>query len=131
MAKIYATRSFKITDDLELSLNKKIVSDGYGMRGKSRWICDAIEKFLTFSDTEFVLDCIEYADEYSSNLNRSASFRPTETVDILVSDWVVKARKKMPELEGVRSKIIRAAIMQNILGSVSSLIKMESIIENN
>ncbi len=131
MGKPNTTRSFKIPDDLELSLNKKIVSDGYGMRGKSRWICDAIENFLTFSDSEFVLDCIEYADEYSSNLNKSVSFRPTEKIDVLLSDWVIKTRKKMPSLEGVRSKIMRAALIQSILGSMTSLKKMEEILEEN
>jgi hypothetical protein len=37
----------------------------------------------------------------------------------------------MPELEGVRSKIIRAAIMQNILVRIFILIEVEAMIENS
>lgn len=114
MAKV-TTRSFKIPKDLEIKMNKKIVTDGYGMRGKSRWICDAITLFLS-SDESFCLDCIEYADELEQ-LNKSVSFRPTLTADSMLKEWVVKARKKFPTLEGVKSKIIRASILQGILSN--------------
>lgn len=125
MTKEYTTRSFKIPADFELKMNQTLVSDGYGLRGKSKWICDAIVSLLTFSDQEFIMDCIEYADEFE-NLDKNMSFRPTEEVDHLLNDWVIKARIKMPALEGVKSKIIRACIIQAILGSVKSLKKIEN-----
>ena len=129
MSKVYTTRSFKIPADFELKMNQKLVADGYGLRGKSKWICDSIVNLLTFSDQEFVMDCIEYADEFE-NLNKSMSFRPTVEAEHLLNDWVVKARTKMPTLEGVKSKIIRASIIQAILESVKSLNKM-AIIQND
>lgn len=129
MSKIYSTKSFKIPSDIELQMNQKLVSDGYGLRGKSKWICDAITKLLTYSDEEFVIDCIEYADEFG-NLDKSVSFRPTEEVEDLLSEWVIKARRKMPDLEGVRSKIIRCCVMQSMLGSIDSLVKIDSLADN-
>ncbi len=130
MARSYKTKSFKLPSSLELDMNKKVVADGYGLRGKSRWLCDAITKFLTFSDNEFILDCIEYADNLE-NLEKSVSFRPTEEVRELLSEWAICARKKMPMLEGVISKIIRAAIIQALLGSIDTIKDLGKIDESS
>jgi len=120
------TKSFKIPSSLELDMQKKVVADGYGLRGKSKWICDAILKLLQFSDEEFVHDCIEYADGLQ-RLDKSVSFRPTTEVDNLLRDWVVKVRKRVPTMEGVKSNIIRASIMQSILGSVDTMRRLEAL----
>ena len=108
------TRSFKLPSEIEDKMNKKLVADGYGLRGKSRWICDAIQHFLQSNDQEFCIDCILYADDLEK-LDKSVSFRPSEKVDALLNDWVLISRKHMPTLEGVRSKIIRASIFQGLL----------------
>lgn len=115
MTQINKTRSFKIPIEIENKINSKLVSDGYSLRGKSKWICDAIEKFLN-DDEEFVLDCIEYANDLE-NLGKTVSFRPSVKIDEMLLDWVTKARRCMPNLEGPKSKIIRAAIIQALLSS--------------
>ncbi len=84
MTRSNTTKSFKIPASLEMEMNKKLVSDGYGLRGKSKWICDSICKFLTCPDKDFVLDCIELSEEMK-NLDKSISFRPTEMVDALLA----------------------------------------------
>ncbi len=108
-----STSSFKLPAEIEQKMNQKLVSDGYGLRGKSKWICDAIKSFLSNEDA-FCLECIQYADELE-NLNKSVSFRPTDDVDQLLNKWIIKARQHMPLLEGVKSKIIRASIIQGLL----------------
>jgi len=113
MRKKITTRSFKIPVEIEKKMNKKLVADGYGLRGKSKWICDAITHFLT-QEREFCIECIEYADDLVK-LDKSVSFRPTEEVDELLNEWVLITRKRMPILEGVKSKIIRASIFQGLL----------------
>ncbi len=60
--KTKSTRTFKIPLEIDIKINKKLVSDGYGLRGKSKWICDAITNFL-LEDEGFCLDCIQYADD--------------------------------------------------------------------
>ncbi len=120
MTRSSTTKSFKIPASLEFEMNKKLVSDGYGLRGKSKWICDSICKFLTFQDKEFVLECIEFSEELE-NLTKSISFRPTTLVDRLLDEWIVNVRMKMPTIEGLKSKIIRTAIIHNLLGSIDSI----------
>ena len=119
------TKSFKIPASLEKEMNQKLVAENYGLRGKSKWICDAIYKFLTFSDKEFVLDCIELSDGVE-NLTKSISFRPTKQIDDLLDDWIIRVRTKMPLIEGLKSKIIRTAIIHNLLGSLESISKLNS-----
>lgn len=125
MTRSNTTKSFKVPASLEMEMHKKLVSEGYGLRGKSKWICDAICKFLTFSDKDFVLDCIELSEELE-NLDKSISFRPTETVDNLLDQWIINVRMKMPAIEGLKSKIIRTAIIHNLLGSITSIEKFSS-----
>lgn len=120
------TKSFKIPASLEIEMNKKLVSEGYGLRGKSKWICDSICKFLTFSDKEFILDCVELSEELE-NLDKSISFRPTLVVDQLLDDWVIQVRMKMPVIEGLKSKIIRTAIIHNLLGSIDSIDRISQV----
>lgn len=120
------TKSFKIPLELEKEMNQKLVAQGYGLRGKSKWICDSICKFLTFPDKDFILDCIELSEELE-NLTKSISFRPTEKVDALLDEWIIRVRTKMPLIEGLKSKIIRTAIIHNLLGSLESIKKLESL----
>ena len=59
MSSNYKTKSFKIPKVLELEMQKKIISSGYGLRGKSKWICAMIVSFLNFPDDEFIFDSID------------------------------------------------------------------------
>lgn len=115
MRSVKTTGSFKIPSNVEAKMNKKLVADGYGLRGKSRWISDAIAHFLS-QEEEFIFDCIEYVDDLE-NLDKAISFRLPEEVDRSLSNWVAKARKSIPTIEGVKSRIIRAAIFQSLLSS--------------
>ena len=120
----YKTKSFKIPSSLEIQIHKRIVEDGYGLRGKSKWMCDTLIAFLTYPDEEFILDAIGYAEELK-NLDKSVSFRPTIEVENLLDSWVIKARIYNPSIEGVKSKIIRAAIMNALIRSIQVLKKVD------
>jgi hypothetical protein len=122
MSKNNNAKSFKIPKEIEQQVNLQVIADGYGFRGKSKWISDSIVKLLNFSDEEFIMDCIEYSNDFVS-LDKSISFRSTEEAKNLLDEWLVKVRLKSPELEGVRSKIIRSCILQRLIGSVDSLEK--------
>jgi hypothetical protein len=118
-------RTFKIPVSLERQMDMEIVSQGFGLKGKSKWISEAIDEFLTLPDEQFILDCIDYG-QYFERLDKSISFTPTDEAERLLSEWVVKARMKMPMLEGVKSKIIRTAIIQRLLGSAKTFQKVHS-----
>lgn len=123
MKSVTTTKSFKIPASLEMEMNKRLVLEGYGLRGKSKWICDSICKFLTCPDKDFILDCIELSEGFE-NLNKSISFRPTEMVENLLDQWIINIRMKMPAIEGLKSKIIRTSIIHNLLGSIESIEKL-------
>ena len=74
MTRPNTVKSFKIPASLELEMNKKVIADGYGMKGKSRWISDMLIKFLNCQDESFILECIGYSEELE-RLEKTVSFR--------------------------------------------------------
>ncbi len=109
----YKTTSFKISSGLEKMVHERMISEGYGLRGKSKWINDAIHYFLAM-EIDLCIDAIIEAS-FLEKLDKVVSFRPTPESSQLISDWLIKVRKVNPELEGVKSNIIRAAITQTII----------------
>lgn len=107
------TTSVKISEDLEERLLIAVVKAGYGMKGKSRWITEAIEEFFKLP-TEDMLDYVDIASEGGS-LRKVASFRLRKDLSHLIDDGVITVRKKFPSMEGVKSNIVRASIMQKLL----------------
>lgn len=109
------TTSVKLPVIVHERLIKAVIADGYGMRGKSRWVENAIHEFLTLSDYPAMVDI---ADELA-DLSKIASFRLSDETVRVLDDAVVTVRKIYPSLEGVRSNIIRASLMQKLLKSAS------------
>lgn len=105
------TTSVKLPSKLHKELLQKVVGDGYGMRGKSKWVREAIETFITREDFEVL---VEIATEIEK-LNDTVAVRlPPETYTRL-EEAAITVRKSFPVLEGVKSNIIRASIMQRLL----------------
>ncbi len=42
--------SIKLQKALHHKMQQRVISDGYGMRGKSKWLIEAIEGFLQLPD---------------------------------------------------------------------------------
>ena len=105
------TTSIKLQKELHLKMQKRIISDGYGMRGKSKWILEAIERFLNIPE---YLDFVDIADE-ASQLEDVISLRILDETKNKLEDAFMKVRQKYPKMEGVKSKLVRASIMQRIL----------------
>jgi hypothetical protein len=77
--------SVNIPKPLEQQLIEAVIGDGYGMRGKNKWLCEKLDRFLDFKPDDYV-DLIE-------------------TTRALV----------YPGLESLKSNIIRTSIIQGIL----------------
>lgn len=105
--------SFRMPIALESKMQKKITESGYGIRGKSKWLCREIEGFLLTEREGFVIDAVRFFEDITSH-NKSICFRPTTIIQDLLSAWLVRVRRASPEMEGVKSKIIRAAVMNSI-----------------
>ena len=105
------TVTFKTLETLNHRLNEKIIADGYGMRGKSKWVREAIEKLFTYRD---YAELVAISDDMES-AKHSISIRLPRQLFLAIEEAVIDIRKDFPGLEGVKSRIIRTAILQRLI----------------
>ena len=109
--------SLKIAKQIEMTMLQRIVAEGYGLRGKSKWIQEAIQDFLKLPNfPEFV----EIAGDMD-NLDKVISIRLSDEMVSQIDIAILEVRKLYLGLEGVKSKIIRASIIQRILRTPTSV----------
>lgn len=105
--------TFVVPEKLQQDLRRQIIADGYGMRGKSRWISEAIQQLLDLSDFP---DFVQYSEEMSG-------FTCSETIVIspalkrALDGAILKVRLLHPTFEGVQSCIVRTSIIQRLIRS--------------
>lgn len=105
--------SFVLPQGMQQELKETMVREGYDLKGKSRWISEAIGNLLTL---QTYADLVKINDEMSG-------FEKMESVVIgrdlkqQLDDAVIEVRKKYPAIEGVQSRILRTAIMQRLLSA--------------
>jgi hypothetical protein len=103
--------SIKLQKNLHRRLQQRIIEDGYGMRGKSKWIIESIESLLQLTDYPSLVDIAENMDQ----LNDIVSIRVPEDTMLRIEQAIVHVRKQYPIIEGVKSNLIRASIVQRLL----------------
>ncbi len=113
MKNSYVITSFRMPIALENRMQKKITGDGCGPRGKSKWLCREIERFLLTEKEGFVVSATKFFEDITSH-GKSICFRPTTIVQGLLRTWSARVREASPEMDGVKSKIIRAAVMDSL-----------------
>ncbi len=105
--------TFVVPQSLQQELRHKVINDGYGMRGKSKWVSEAIERLLQIDN---YADLVYLGDEMKG-------FEKVETISIerslkkTLDQAIHDIRKQHPLLEGVQSGIIRTSILQRLLRS--------------
>lgn len=110
---ITSASSFKILATLNQKLDERVVADGYGMRGKSRWVREAIENLLANPDCG---ELVSLSDEAVGKTN-SISVRLPQELFLEMEKEVIDIRRNHPEIEGIKSKIVRTAIIQRLIRS--------------
>lgn len=103
--------SIKLQKTLHRRLQQRIIEDGYGMRGKSQWIIESIEAFLKLVDYPTLVDIAEDM----VHLTDIVSIRIPEELMIRIEKAIIHVRKQFPTIEGVKSNLIRASIIQRLL----------------
>ena len=103
--------SIKLQKNLHRRLEQRIIEDGYGMRGKSKWIIESIESLLKITDYPTLVDIAEDMKELSDMV----SIRLPEDLMQKLEQAIIRVRQQFPTLEGVKSNLIRASIMQRLL----------------
>lgn len=109
--------SIKLQKKLHRRLQQRIIEDGYGMRGKSKWIIESIESLLKIDDYPTLVEIAEDMDQLSDMV----SIRVPEDLMLRIEQAVIKVRKQYPTIEGVKSNLIRASIMQRLLREAASV----------
>lgn len=131
----YTIVTIRLPSQLELDFMQRVISDGYGMKGKSKWVCEAVKYFMQLEDFE---DYVEYADDFNSTEKNQAktgeikkhsksklqSLYFDENFVKEMNDAVIRVRKKYPHLEGVRSLMIRSSIIQRLFRGKESYSKI-------
>ncbi len=111
--------SIKLQKLLHFKMQQRIISDGYGMRGKSKWIIEAIEKFLSLADFPSLVDIAEDMSQHQST--EIICIRLPEEIIIKLEKAIIQIRRQYPVMEGVKSNLIRASIMQRLLREPTSV----------
>lgn len=109
--------SIKLQESLHHKMQQRIISDGYGMRGKSQWIVESIDAFLQLPDFPVLADIAGDMNQ----LNRIISIRLPEDLMLKIDRAIIDVRRHYPAMEGVKSNLIRASIMQRLIRETTSV----------
>lgn len=107
------TTTIKIPNDLEQTVLKAVVECGYGFHGKSKWIARAIEDLLGLSNMAELVDVASSME--ADCAKKTMSIRLPIEILKRVEDGIIKVRKEFPAMEGVKSNILRASIIQKLI----------------
>ena len=103
--------TIRLPKAVQLEMQHKIIDDGYGLRGKSRWVAEAIESLLELGNYH---ELVDIADEMS-DLTQTEVIMVQESLKTKLEAALINVRQHYPELEGVQSRIIRSSIMQRLI----------------
>lgn len=102
----------RLPADLDFELANRVVAQGYGMRGKSKWVMEAVNNFLDLQD---YIELVAYGEDLEeANFNKPQAFYIDGDVVKKIQDALLAIRKVNPTLEGIKSLIIRSSIIQRI-----------------
>lgn len=105
-----------IPKNLKNELRQSVIKNGYGLKGKSRWISEAIEKL---TEIENYKELVDHNDEMGGLGQRETLVIDYE-LKLKLDETILAVRKQFPLLEGVKSRIIRTAILQRLLRDINS-----------
>jgi len=107
--KITIRVSSRLRGEVQSAVNKA----GFGSRGKSKWLKQAIANFL--KDPNFV-DYVEHGTDINqAELNQVEAFYIDQETILKLKEAVLTVRVKYPMFEGVQSALIRAAIVYSLM----------------
>jgi predicted DNA-binding protein len=98
---------------LKAEMLNALVHSGYGLRGKSKWVAEAIHLFLKQSN--FVEFAEQGIDINQAELTEIEAFYLDHDVIERVKKASIAIRKQYPLFEGVQSALIRAAVIYRLM----------------
>lgn len=109
--------SFAIPLKLKDDLIHRVIEDGYGLRGKSRWVSEAIASLLAIDN---FAEYVNYNDQMELTEKNIQTITINYEIKLKLEEAVIKVRQQYPAMEGVKGRIARTAILQRLLRSKSS-----------
>lgn len=103
----------KLPKQLLHDMQLQIINDGYGMRGRTKWIHEAIHSLLQRENFAELVDIASAMEDLVSPIN----FRCDAGVTQILDAAILSVRREFPLMDGVKSNIIRAAVCQRLLSS--------------
>ena len=103
--------TFAVPGTLKTELQQRVIKDGYGLRGKSKWVSEAIRSLFEYKSH---IDLINYSDEING-LDKMETVVLDYDLKQMLESKIVDVRKEYPSLEGVKSKILRTSILQRFI----------------
>ena len=103
--------SFVLPKGLHQEMKERMIKDGYDLKGKSRWVSEAVELLLQMDTYP---ELVKLNDEMSG-FEKLESVLIPKSLKGTLDGAVLNIRKKYMTLEGIQSMVFRTAIMQRIL----------------
>lgn len=103
--------AFVLPEPLQKDLKSHMVQNGYDLKGKSRWVSEAVEMLLDLND---YADLVKLNDEMSG-FDKLESVVIERRLKKLINEAALTVRRKYPAIEGVQSRIVRTAIVQRLI----------------
>ena len=109
--------TFVIPETLQNELRMRVIQDGYGMRGKSIWITEAIKRLAEIKNFP---ELVHYSDDMHS-LDKVETVVIDNNIRQLLENVIITIRKEYHSMEAVKSRIVRTAILQRLLRPSNNL----------
>mgnify|MGYP006076785499 CR=1 FL=1 len=103
--------TFAVPSILKKELQERVIKDGYGLRGKSKWVSEAINNLFEYDSH---IELIYFSDEIKG-LDQMETVVLDYDLKQMLENKIIDVRKEYPFLEGVKSKILRTSIMQRLI----------------
>jgi len=103
--------SYFIPEAILTDIRERMVAQGYDLKGKSKWVSEAVNDLLeTQNYSELV-----YINEQMDGFQKLDSVSIEHDLKTKLDNAIIVIRGHFPSIEGVQSKILRTAIIQRLL----------------
>lgn len=103
--------SYCLPEAILVDVKSAMMSQGYDLKGKSKWITEAIHQLLSLPNYSDLVMINDQMDGFGKMDSISLDVTLKEKLDVAI----LEIRKRHPIIEGVQSKILRTAIVQRLL----------------
>ena len=103
--------SFRTSKKIIQMMLERIVAEEYGLKGKSKWVSEAVERFLAMPD---YVACVDIASA-QEDMSEPVLCNIPEDLSKKIDTALIEVRRKYPDMEGVKSNILRASINQRLI----------------